>query len=68
NDMTAATRRKIESALLKVHREHPATFKNFCAGWTEFLGAVGFRRAADADYNTFRRMFGSNESLWKLLE
>jgi hypothetical protein len=58
----------MEAALLKVHEQKPNVFRNFCAGWTEFLSAKKFRKANDGQYDAFRSMFGSNELLWKLLD
>lgn len=59
---------KIKKALLKVHREEPEVFVNFCNGWTEFKSAVKFKSVADKDYDSFRKMFGNNVNLWSLIE
>ena len=66
--LSAELTKKIATALSAAHDKQPAIFKNFLQGWTEFKNAVKFKPAADTDYNEFRAMFGSNESLWKLLE
>jgi phosphonate transport system substrate-binding protein len=66
--LNVPTVKKMKAALLEVHTEQPAVFRNFCAGWTEFLEATRFREAKDADYDSFRQLFGKNESLWKLLD
>lgn len=66
--LATASVNKIRAALLRVHQQKPEAFRAFCAGWTEFLAAKKFRIAKDADYNEFRSLFGTNESLWKLLD
>jgi hypothetical protein len=58
----------IHKELLRVHQRKKAVFENFCAGWTEFKGAARFKPVSDADYDAFRKMFGDNEGLWKLIE
>lgn len=58
----------ISKELLSVHEHDREVFINFCEGWTEFRQAKGFRTVADSDYDTFRKMFGNNEALWKLIE
>lgn len=66
--LDAAAVEKLKPALLNLHKNSPEVLKKFSAGWTEFLHAKQFRVATDKDYDNFRRMFGSNESLWKLLD
>jgi phosphonate transport system substrate-binding protein len=68
NGLSASMVLKMEAALLKVHEQKPEVFRNFCAGWTEFLTAKKFRKANDAQYDAFRSLFGNNELLWKLLD
>jgi phosphonate transport system substrate-binding protein len=58
----------VRSELLQVHQNNPVVFRNFCAGWTEFKEATRFKPVSDTDYNAFRKMFGKNEELWKLIE
>jgi phosphonate transport system substrate-binding protein len=60
--------RTILKLLLDLHKNDSAVFQNFCNGWTEFRQAKNFRRVSDKDYDEFRAMFGSNKSLWKLIE
>ncbi|HEY0678024.1 MAG TPA: PhnD/SsuA/transferrin family substrate-binding protein [Chitinophagaceae bacterium] len=65
--LDAGNVQKLEKALLEVHLKKPGVFREFCAGWTEFLESKKFRVSRDADYDEFRALFGDNESLWKLL-
>lgn len=65
--MPTAEVKLLENALLKAHQQ-PNVFRTFCEGWSEFKTAQQFRRAKDADYDAFRALFGSNRSLWKLLD
>lgn len=58
----------ISRELLQVHKINPNVFRNFCAGWTEFKDAARFKPVTDKDYNRFRKLFGNNKSLWKLIE
>ena len=58
----------VSGYLLNLHQSNPGLFENFCNGWTEFKGAVRFKTIADKDYNSFRKMFGNNTRLWKLIE
>ncbi|MFC0775640.1 hypothetical protein [Terrimonas alba] len=51
-----------------LHRQQPAIFRNFYNGWTEFKEVKSSRPVAGDDYDSFRAMFGSNETLWKLIE
>lgn len=60
--------RAITTQLQGIHNNAPDVFKNFCAGWTEFKQAVAFKKVNDKEYNSFRKMFGNNEQLWKLIE
>ena len=64
----AAVVKKIATLLKKVHTTNPAVFSNFCNGWTEFKQAKRFKPVADKDYDRFRKMFGSNEALWALIQ
>lgn len=58
----------IKQVLLTVHTTDPNTFAAFCAGWTEFREAKHFSEVNDAAYDEFRKMFGSNEGLWRAIE
>lgn len=60
--------KKVSAVLKNIHTTNPAVFSNFCNGWTEFKQATRFKTVTDKDYNNFRKMFGSNTSLWKLIE
>lgn len=66
--MPQEVQRVLRARLLSLHQEDAAVFVNFCAGWTEFRGAKRFKEVADNEYNPFRKMFGSNVALWKLIE
>ena len=66
--LRADTRGLLEKALLRAHEKQPGAFRNFCAGWSEFLTAKKFKPAKDADYDKFRSLFGTNQSLWKLMD
>ncbi|HEX7847853.1 MAG TPA: phosphate/phosphite/phosphonate ABC transporter substrate-binding protein [Chitinophagaceae bacterium] len=58
----------IKTELLQLSLTNTALFKNFCAGWTEFKEATRFKPVTDKDYDAFRKMFGNNGELWKLIE
>jgi phosphonate transport system substrate-binding protein len=58
----------ISLLLINLHTENNAVFTNFCNGWTEFKQAIQFKTVQDSAYNNFRSMFGTNLSLWKLIE
>jgi phosphonate transport system substrate-binding protein len=58
----------ILKSLLSLHKENNQVFKNFCNGWTEFKQALRFKKVKDSGYNAFRKMFGANQALWKLIE
>jgi phosphonate transport system substrate-binding protein len=58
----------ISLLLTNLHTQNNAVFTNFCSGWTEFKQAVQFKPVQDSAYNDFRSMFGTNLSLWKLIE
>ncbi|HEY6505610.1 MAG TPA: PhnD/SsuA/transferrin family substrate-binding protein [Chitinophagaceae bacterium] len=60
--------KSILNCLLAIHQNNKATFENFCNGWTEFKQAKQFKQVADKDYDSFRKMFGNNTQLWKLIE
>lgn len=60
--------RKIRKELLTVHERSPDTFVKFCAGWTEFKQATRFKSVSDKEYDSFRALFGNNESLWRMIE
>lgn len=59
---------KITALLLSLHKENYPVLENFCRGWSEFIGAKQFKKVNDAAYNPFRKMFGNNKKLWKLIE
>lgn len=67
-NLKKATLYKITDLLLSLNKEDPTIFKTFCLGWTEFANAVQFKRVKDEDYDAFRKMFGNNELLWKMIE
>ncbi len=54
--------------LVKVHQTNPDVFINFCNGWTEFKQAINFKVVSDSEYDEFRKMFGNNNRLWKMIE
>lgn len=58
----------IGKALLRVHIDNAPVFRNFCAGWTEFKQAVRFKPVTDNAYDSFRKMFGDNIDLWRMIE
>jgi phosphonate transport system substrate-binding protein len=58
----------ISEHLLTVHRVDPAVFANFCDGWSEFKQAKQFKTVSDKHYDSFRKLFGNNTQLWKLIE
>ncbi len=63
-----AVAKKVARLLENIHVNNPAVFSNFCSGWTEFKQAEQFKPVNDKDYDSFRKMFGDNEGLWKLIE
>jgi phosphonate transport system substrate-binding protein len=54
--------------LVMIHRTNSEVFINFCNGWTEFKQAKNFKIVADEEYDEFRKMFGSNNRLWNMIE
>lgn len=64
----ATTAARVADQLKTLHADNPAVFTNFLQGWSEFLQAKRFVPVSDSDYDPFRRMFGTNEALWKLIE
>lgn len=66
--MGATTASRIAELLKTLHDDNPSVFTNFLQGWSEFLQAKRFVPVTDSDYDPFRRMFGTNEALWKLIE
>lgn len=63
-----ATARAVLKHLLLTDQQDHAAFVKFCDGWTEFREAIRFKKVKDSDYNAFRKMFGNNQALWKLIE
>jgi phosphate/phosphite/phosphonate ABC transporter binding protein len=68
SDVDSNTVAMVSTLLLSLHEHNPAVFTNFLQGWTEFLQAKQFAPVSDSDYDPFRRMFGTNQALWKLIE
>ncbi len=66
--LSPAVVQKVQQALLRIHEKDAEGFKVFCSGWTEFRKAKSFQPVQDRAYDPFRRMFGSNESLWQLIQ
>jgi phosphonate transport system substrate-binding protein len=64
----ASTADRVAKLLRSLHDDNPAVFTNFLQGWSEFLQARQFVPVSDTDYDPFRRMFGTNQALWKLIE
>lgn len=58
----------VSTLLLSLHDDNAGVFTNFLQGWSEFLQAKQFVPVSDSDYDPFRRMFGTNQALWKLIE
>lgn len=68
NQMDRRFAKRIVNFLLDLHRSDPTVFTNFCKGWSEFKDAKQFKSVVDNDYNDFRKLFGTNTGLWKLIE
>jgi len=66
--MDAYVIKAVANSLLTLHQTNSSVFIKFCDGWTEFKQAKRFKKVTDEDYNKFRKMFGNNKMLWKLIE
>lgn len=66
--MPETVRKEVEYLFRMLHREAPTVFTDFLPGWTEFRQATHFQAVNDAHYDGFRKMFGNNELLWKMIE
>jgi phosphonate transport system substrate-binding protein len=68
NKLNKKVREKVIDLMTNLHVNKYEVFANFCNGWTEFKEAIKFKPVTDKEYGAFRLLFGSNESLWKLIE
>jgi len=59
---------KVAAILENLHSDNAPVFTKFLGGWSEFKEAKQFVRVSDSDYNPFRLMFGTNTTLWRLIE
>lgn len=60
--------KRIAVLLLELHTQAPSVFTNFLQGWTEFRQATYFQPVSDEHYSIFRKLFGDNVLLWKMIE
>ena len=59
---------QVSYLLARLHEDNIDVFAQFRNGWTEFRMARRFKPVSDKDYDAFRKMFGDNAQLWKMIE